>query len=433
VRITVQGQDAVEFCYQALTPQVAAAYRLLGLHPGPDFDLPVAAAILGTTLERAAELAGALVRAHLLKASVRGQPTRYRFCLSPEVARQAAQVYESPAARDTAVARTLDYYLVVGVAASRAAAPGHDTPSVKVEFPPAEVPSFTQDSGLEWLEVQQRNLIAAAACAYERLLWRRCLNLAQVLDPLVLDGRCPTDDWARVDELALDAGRHAGDRAAQVRARVRLAQCLTRAGRFPEARTHVVCAQETWRKLNNRRRLAKTLRNLGDLAAGRQRHLEAIVALTQAMHLYREDRDQRGTALVEIDLGQVYLRQCRCAAAIEHLSRACRRLTDDADVYDLARARLLLGQAHIHNGTTYRADRHLQEALTAMRSVGSRSGEADVLRACGDLALQTGHPEVARRHYEQALARRGRDGDTADLRTLLAELGDGPDTQTQRR
>jgi transcriptional regulator with XRE-family HTH domain len=53
--------------YQHLDAGTACAFRLLGLHPGPDFDSCATAALTGVPLEQAVRLLGVLARAHLIQ------------------------------------------------------------------------------------------------------------------------------------------------------------------------------------------------------------------------------------------------------------------------------------------------------------------------------------------------------------------------------
>jgi DNA-binding SARP family transcriptional activator len=52
--------------YRHLDPGLARAFRLVSLHPGPDFDSRAVAALLDTALDRARETLEALARAHLI-------------------------------------------------------------------------------------------------------------------------------------------------------------------------------------------------------------------------------------------------------------------------------------------------------------------------------------------------------------------------------
>ncbi|HMD91447.1 MAG TPA: AfsR/SARP family transcriptional regulator [Trebonia sp.] len=60
--------------YRRLPADVARAFRLIGLHPGPDLDTFTAAALTGTSAQRAADLLRQLARGHLI---YRAAPGRY--------------------------------------------------------------------------------------------------------------------------------------------------------------------------------------------------------------------------------------------------------------------------------------------------------------------------------------------------------------------
>lgn len=59
--------------YARLPADAARMFRLLGLHPGPDFDPPAAAALAGEPLERAHRLLDLLARAHLIRPASTGR------------------------------------------------------------------------------------------------------------------------------------------------------------------------------------------------------------------------------------------------------------------------------------------------------------------------------------------------------------------------
>jgi DNA-binding SARP family transcriptional activator len=67
---------ALELSYRHLSTGDRRAYRLLGLHPGPDIDTDAAAALIGTTSAGAGPVLDRLIEARLLLEPVAG---RYRF------------------------------------------------------------------------------------------------------------------------------------------------------------------------------------------------------------------------------------------------------------------------------------------------------------------------------------------------------------------
>lgn len=67
---------ALDLSCQRLSPDQQQAYRLLGLHPGPEFDVDAAAALLDATQYHATLLLDQLLEANLLQEPI---PCRYRF------------------------------------------------------------------------------------------------------------------------------------------------------------------------------------------------------------------------------------------------------------------------------------------------------------------------------------------------------------------
>ena len=70
-----RGVAAAMACHH-LDPLAQRMFRLLGLHPGPDFDAPAAAALADVAVSEAERLLEMLVDDHLLREDASG---RYRF------------------------------------------------------------------------------------------------------------------------------------------------------------------------------------------------------------------------------------------------------------------------------------------------------------------------------------------------------------------
>ena len=60
-----------------LDADTARAFRLVGLHPRPDFEVYATAALTGASLERAERLLGVLARANLIHASAPGRYSQH--------------------------------------------------------------------------------------------------------------------------------------------------------------------------------------------------------------------------------------------------------------------------------------------------------------------------------------------------------------------
>jgi hypothetical protein len=67
-------RSVFSWSYRHLGAPAARAFRLAGLHPGPDLDSYAAAALTGSTVEQADRVLDVLARAHLILAA---RPGRY--------------------------------------------------------------------------------------------------------------------------------------------------------------------------------------------------------------------------------------------------------------------------------------------------------------------------------------------------------------------
>jgi DNA-binding SARP family transcriptional activator len=101
--------------YQHLGADVARTFRLLGLHPGPDFEPYATAALTGMTAEQARQMLDLLARAHLIQAD---GPGRYGMHdLLRAYAHERATAEDEKAERRQALTRLFDYYLDTAAAA----------------------------------------------------------------------------------------------------------------------------------------------------------------------------------------------------------------------------------------------------------------------------------------------------------------------------
>jgi DNA-binding SARP family transcriptional activator len=98
---------AIAPSYHHLDPPARRMFRLLGLHPGPDFDAPAAAALAAVAVPEAERLLENLVDDHLLRQLAAG---RYRFhALMRRHAHTAALAEEPESERRAALRRVVEF------------------------------------------------------------------------------------------------------------------------------------------------------------------------------------------------------------------------------------------------------------------------------------------------------------------------------------
>jgi DNA-binding SARP family transcriptional activator len=96
----------LSWSYRALSPEAAALFRRLSQHPGPEFTVPAAAALGGSSLARARRLLGELAHEHLVTEQ---NPGRYAMHdLLRAYANEQAHEVDVDADRQAALLRMLD-------------------------------------------------------------------------------------------------------------------------------------------------------------------------------------------------------------------------------------------------------------------------------------------------------------------------------------
>ncbi|PRY59256.1 AfsR/SARP family transcriptional regulator [Glycomyces artemisiae] len=185
--------------YQLLDERDATAFRLFGLHPGPDLTPAAMASLMGSGLADARAALEALAEINLVEPLPGG-----RYSIHDLLRAYAAECFEDEvqeAARRAAALRMLEHYLH---AALRAGTPVLDTgrpaPGVHAE-----------DPGPGWFAAEHRVLhgLLRTQAGFQADL--RVWQLGRVLAERALDGDGPGGDLLEVQALALAAAERRGD------------------------------------------------------------------------------------------------------------------------------------------------------------------------------------------------------------------------------
>ncbi|MFJ9897357.1 tetratricopeptide repeat protein [Streptomyces sp. NPDC091280] len=397
-------QSVFDASYRAVPADAMRFYRLVALHPGPEFSAEAASAVTGTTLRTARGLLDQLVDAHLVEHCA---ADRYRqHALLRVHARSRAEVTDSAAERTAADARVVHWYLATADAADRAVMPDRWRPRRPDPFdggtgvPPR---SFADSStALEWLETERVNLVAAIRHSARRrptAAW----HLVDTMWALFLR-RKHYYDWLDCHRVGLTAVRAAEDRRGEVLLLNHLGLGLTGLARYGEALDVFQSSLDIAVALGDRAAEASALNSVGLALQGLGRHREAVARFTDAALLQRESGERRGEALTRVNLGRAFLRAGLFADAVGQLSWAHDELKSLPDQYNAARALAALGLAQVRTGAEANGRRTLREAWQELGACGSRFEQAEVLEFLGDAARAAGEEDEARRSFEAALA-----------------------------
>jgi tetratricopeptide (TPR) repeat protein len=349
--------------YQALAPAERRLFRLLTLHPGPEFGVDAACACDGRPAEETTASLARLAGAHLLEEA--DSANRYRFHdVLGEYATHCRETDEPPQEQAAAVSRVLDYYLGSVTQACRVVLPSYNTPPPRTPAPGVRMTNFERpDDARLWFRRECTNLTSAIMYAAEHGYHEHSWRLADPVTTL-----------------------------------------FDRAGRNVDSRTVRTTALRSTRAIGDREAEASTLiglgmvhMKLGDLAEARRSH-EA------ALRLVTEDGPARGQAAVLHQLGRVALRQEHTAEALDLFYRGLSIDQHSGNQEGMCWAHCRIGQALHTVDQHVQALPHLHEAARLAHEIGETSAAATSLRELGAIHHELGDLTTAIDHCQQALA-----------------------------
>jgi DNA-binding SARP family transcriptional activator/uncharacterized protein HemY len=432
-----------------LDPGTARAFRLLGLHPGPDLDPYAAAALTGTSLKQASLLLDHLVRAHLIQPAGPGRHAMHD--LLRDYARELAHEEDGDDEQQAAVTGLLDYYLHAAAAAMDTLYPAEQGRRPRVPAAAAVTPELAEPGrARSWLAAELACLVAVAGHAADHGWPAHAIQLSVTLhryldtgghfpEAVTIHGHAHSAAQ-RPGDLDADAGalsmlgstevrqghyelaachldqalalrRQTGDRVGEARVHGNLGFLAFRQGRAEQAAGHHQLALSLHRETGNRMSEGIALSNLGAAEVRLGRLEQAAGHFREALALSRDTGDQDGQAYALLSLGDVSQRQGRYEQAARHLQRCLAMCRDQGDRVGEAYALTSLGELDLRQGRSQHAAAHLHQALDLARDTGERFTETEALNLLGELSLTTGDPGQAIVHHAGALELADHSGD----------------------
>jgi tetratricopeptide (TPR) repeat protein len=418
-------QAVFSWSYQALTPDAARLFRLLGLHPGPDIAVSAAVSLTATPPGTVRALLIELVRSSLLVEHV---PGRYTF---HDLLRAYAGSLEPDAGgRPEARARLLDHYVRTAHAAAKLLIP--DRPPILVPLDEradaTSEPLADRDAAMSWFTAERQVLTALTLSVTDEGFDKHPFQLAWAMDTF-LYRQGPWHDLVTVWQAALLSGRRRDDLAAQGYAHRRLARAYTLLDRSEDADRNYQSALGLYSRDGDRTGLANTHHDLAILfeRQGRMpdalRHAEMALEFTEPGDTYARGSHLNTVGFYRAQLGDFAgaLRDCRLALALYERSG---EMDGEASVWD--------SLGYIHHGL-HEYDEAIEcfgRALALYREVADRYWIADTLTHLGDTYQACGQPSAASAAWQEALDIFDELGHShaADVRLRLAQPVDRVNT-----
>ncbi|MEV0566508.1 BTAD domain-containing putative transcriptional regulator [Dactylosporangium sp. NPDC050588] len=354
---SVDVRAVFSWSYRALTPAAARLFRLLGLHPGPEFTAASAAGVAGVGRRAANALLAELTGAHLTGERVPG-----RYVMHDLLRAYAGELSEADPERDAARRRMLDHYLHSAVAGDRALMPHRQPVAVAAPEEGVTPEDIAEVDPLAWFTVEHQTLIAMVGCAAQAGLDRHAWQLAWATATYLGRGSY-WHDVLTTQSLALSAATRLDDRPAQAQCRRELSHALAGLGRPEQARFQ----------------LHRALTDLADIA------------------------DPNGQAYIHLSLGWLCELQGDRRAATHHDQVALDLFTRGGDRGGQARALNAVGWDLAQVGDYRQAIGYCRQALSLHAELGDDAGAVNTWDTLGYAYQHLGEYIIAVECYEQAL------------------------------
>jgi tetratricopeptide (TPR) repeat protein len=384
--------------YCALPFDSARAFRLLGLHSGPDICTEAAAALIGTTRAEARRLLEMLSSKHLLEQTGRN---RFRLhdllrCYAEEHAREA----ETEQACARAVRRVLVWYL--HTAGNAGHFPREDlSVLLRVADEVGEPLSFaTYVEAQQWFETERLNLVVAvreaATVGHHDVAWRLAVALS-----IFFYLRKYWEDLSTALQIGLASARHLGDQIGKGHVLNGLGlACLDNDAEkaisyYQQARAVFVETRDLVGEGWAIHGLAHTSRRV-------RRFEESIGYYRRALGIFREANSRVGECFVLMGLG--YASGCLhdFAAAIDYFGRALDISGGNRYLEGWARHGLAYGFRSVRRFDE--AVCHYEQALEIFKEIDDLWGQGEALLNLGRAHADAGAPDAARSCWVDALA-----------------------------
>jgi DNA-binding SARP family transcriptional activator/tetratricopeptide (TPR) repeat protein len=403
--VTTDLRAVFSWSVDKLSEEAASAFRLIGLHPGPDISVAAAASLTGTRPARARAALAELTRASLLTEDAAGRFGCHDL-LRAYAAEQAAATL-GDAERDLARRRILDHYLRTAHAAAARLYPGRGPLTLPGRPDGVAAEEFdgdgAYDAALAWFTAENRVLHNVTRMAVDHGYDEDCWKLAWCWTPL-LKRRGRLNAVLTVQRIALDAADRLGDTSALAHVHYDLGHVSLRLGAYAAAEAHLRRALELFTALDDSAGIGQVRHGLGLLLHQQEKYAAALMHGLEALKLRRTYADRAAVAYsenlvgwIQAHLGQheAALRRCRVALDLHRQSGSRSGAADTLDSI-----------AYIHGklGDHRQAIACYAQAIELYRLIGDAEAEASSLLYLGDIQVEAGAADAARDSWERALS-----------------------------
>ncbi|GAA3605971.1 BTAD domain-containing putative transcriptional regulator [Nonomuraea rosea] len=408
VRLRVEGdesvavQAALDLSHKALPPAAQRMFRLLGLAGGGGISPAAAAALTGTSRDRAEDLLSTVARIHLIKETGPHRFAAHDLVLEYAVQRSLAE--DSASERWAAVRGLLDHYLCTVVGA--AAVAGFEVAELDYDRVRPEVTPTTFDAAadaLAWLDIEWDNLVAAVSYAAAHGLRPYAWLLVEALTD-VLHHRRTRGEWLRLAEIALAAAEDERNLRAQAAMHHSLGLARWRMADLKRAMDHYERALALSRRAGWPLGEARALQGSGVVLKQLGEPHKAIPRYRRSVKIHHTLGSGRGEAGGLNNLASAYLMLARLDRAEECLQACLPLIRESGDRHLQTLTLVNLALVRRRQARFPEALESLHEALDVAQTGGLRYAEAVTYETFGWVHRDVGHHERAIDVFGRSLA-----------------------------
>ncbi|MFB6787207.1 tetratricopeptide repeat protein [Streptomyces olivaceus] len=373
---------------------------LLALHPGPGIDLYDVAVLADIDPLRAATLVDSIADAHLLTHESSRRVSMHG--LVRQFARVELLAHLTVEERHAALRRLLEHGLRLAVAADKLLTPQRFRPPVILDdFPEGAWAFSDRTAGVVWLESEWRSLVALCGTAAELGLHSLCWQLAFALrDFFFLTKRW--GPWIETHTRAVESARTAGARTWLAISLSNLGVAHSDRGDLTLAVGYFQQALVLYQELGDDDGVVNSVSNLAWAELYLGEYENSMDGLRTALKYYRRTENRRNAAITLRGIALLEAEIQLCPSAVEHAQQARAEFHDLGLELDAVMSVNCAAWAHFQSGDQLAATAGYKEALALAESCASSYEGARALTGLGNISWARGRHEAATELWRRA-------------------------------
>ncbi len=344
---------AFELSYRRLTKGQTKLFRLMSLHPGPDFSTEAMAELYGESVKETEHLLLDLARRHLVEP--RDPYGRWQQHSLVRLYAWKQLTSGNDCWGENLMRLLVHFYKMATLACERLFHSAESGPAAESAF-------TSRAEALQWLEAERYTLVAAVLWAHDAEDDLTCLALAMPVSNFLMEMRY-LEDAVLVLSAGIRSSRRSKDRFSEAALHSSLGVVLRDVRKLRRSVRAHHKAIKICRRLKKRRALAGALNNLG-LSLHEQRKFEqAVASHTEAAQMFKRAGDQVGMAGALSNTGETLIELGRTEEASRAFRKAAKVFRKQGDLRGYAQALGSLARAKRDSGKAERAVELHQRAL----------------------------------------------------------------------